>query len=1163
MCLKRTHIFIGVTLMLALLLCYSFAFAEENTAQISGMAWLDKDVDGFNENESALSDVRIALESLNEDGTFQPLAESVTGDDGYFLFGTLPAGQYRLLAELPSKHQFTMHGGESAMLPASGNISYSPVFSLSAGEQKQMNIGGTKAVSYISIVAFEDENANGGRMSSENLIRNVQVALQYEYEGTVYTICEATTNKEGAAKLDDLTPGTYRIAATLPDGYIYGPLGQKINAFYNCVPPTENGLGVTEPFALPVKDSVGIGIGAVKTGSLSGSVWYDANANGQQDGDESGFAGLKMTLYSPEMDITRTTKSDENGVYRFENLQEGAYELTAHLSDGVMFAYDNSIFTSYTEARCESTALSVKTHKETIADPIGVMPDTVIILHAYEDVNGNHVYDSADEGGQDHAFPGAELTAVLPNGQEISAITDENGTAYLRNVRAGDIALSCQLPDEYIFTLPSGDVDFAANVGVSSLTSTQTISHGQETHVTALVTKPVSISGTVFEDAATAGIFDDNSVLLSGFTVQAVFSDGSVMAEAVTDENGSYTLSKLLPGEYRIRMKLDDPYISSSYAEGQPAAHANALSEQNMDYGQTSPFVLLPGESAVKDAAVFKAGTVDGYVLLNPAYDQLATNAGGLSGVTVYLLDEFGAPVSEFAFDTTDDTGYFYIKGILPGTYALSYEMPSGAALTHPIPGADNYQSESFVIENGSALHVPEVGAVNTCTISGFILHHAAGNQLPVDAKIQLIPENLETIYETDAMENGEYILTDIMPDTYTLEITLPEGYAFDHAETSPVPAGLACVSSSKLEMTMGRRVENADIAVCKPAQLQGMLYYDLDASTQYNDGESAITNQLVAIENQNGDHYEASTNELGQFAFEQLLPGEYTLSLKLEDDCIISGNASFDGNSWSVAVKVADGDQNASVAVGILRYASVSGQVWSMDGMNNGVASLTIQLEKEGEPVAQTTTDNQGAFKFEKLYPGIYTVSATLPDGYSFARTVDTALRQSFILEGDSVPFEVLMGAAVNKCDIGIGAMGGIGDTAWLDENQNGMQDLDEAGIPGIQIELYQYGELAASTVTDVYGHYHLTDLFPGTYSMVVTMPKELKPTLQQTEFPLLASILPESEETVVTVENVIVPSGETTLNCDLGFALRTEGVYPSVMDEIPDTNWLPYSER
>ena len=147
-------------------------------------------------------------------------------------------------------------------------------------------------------------------------------------------------------------------------------------------------------------------------------------------------------------------------------------------------------------------------------------------------------------------------------------------------------------------------------------------------------------------------------------------------------------------------------------------------------------------------------------------------------------------------------------------------------------------------------------------------------------------------------------------------------------------------------------------------------------------------------------------------------------------------------------------------------------------------------------------------------------------------------------------------MGEKRFDADIGFGARGGIGDFAWLDENGNGMQDIGERGIPGIRLSLYQDETLIAETETDVYGHYLFKDLYPGPYTLRVTIYPELKATLHQTEFPLINSILPETEGTVIET-TVVIPSGAVTLSDDLGFALVREGAYPEAMDRIPSTDW------
>ena len=69
--------------------------------------------------------------------------------------------------------------------------------------------------------------------------------------------------------------------------------------------------------------------------------------------------------------------------------------------------------------------------------------------------------------------------------------------------------------------------------------------------------------------------------------------------------------------------------------------------------------------------------------------------------------------------------------------------------------------------------------------------------------------------------------------------------------------------------------------------------------------------------------------------------------------------------------------------------------------------------------------------------------------------------------------------------------------------------------------------------------------------------MPPELAATTYQTEFPLIGSVLPESDALTVDATDVIVPSGTRNLAVDIGLMLREDGVYPAVMDTIPTTDW------
>ena len=76
--------------------------------------------------------------------------------------------------------------------------------------------------------------------------------------------------------------------------------------------------------------------------------------------------------------------------------------------------------------------------------------------------------------------------------------------------------------------------------------------------------------------------------------------------------------------------------------------------------------------------------------------------------------------------------------------------------------------------------------------------------------------------------------------------------------------------------------------------------------------------------------------------------------------------------------------------------------------------------------------------------------------------------------------------------------------------------------------------------------------------------MPPEVKPTIQQTEFPLVCSVLqPGNNDKIAYAKDIVVPSGGRNLNADLGFVLRKDGRYPAELDLVPVKDWTRVNEQ
>jgi protocatechuate 3,4-dioxygenase beta subunit len=66
------------------------------------------------------------------------------------------------------------------------------------------------------------------------------------------------------------------------------------------------------------------------------------------------------------------------------------------------------------------------------------------------------------------------------------------------------------------------------------------------------------------------------------------------------------------------------------------------------------------------------------------------------------------------------------------------------------------------------------------------------------------------------------------------------------------------------------------------------------------------------------------------------------------------------------------------------------------------------------------------------------------------------------------------------------------VGDRVWNDANANGLQDLDENGVPNVPVALFRGGDTSAcaTTATDAQGHYGFSNLLPGDYHVQFTVP-------------------------------------------------------------------------
>ncbi|WP_411907543.1 MSCRAMM family adhesin SdrC [Staphylococcus aureus] len=195
---------------------------------------------------------------------------------------------------------------------SSWSNSYSSVngSSTANGDQKKYNLG-----DYV----WEDTNKDGKQDANEKGIKGVYVILK---DSNGKELDRTTTDENGKYQFTGLGNGTYSVEFSTPAGYT----PTTANAGTDDAVDSD---GLTTTGVIKDADNWTLDSGFYKTPkySLGDYVWYDSNKDGKQDSTEKGIKDVTVTLQNEKGEVIGTTKTDENGKYRFDNLDSGKYKV--------------------------------------------------------------------------------------------------------------------------------------------------------------------------------------------------------------------------------------------------------------------------------------------------------------------------------------------------------------------------------------------------------------------------------------------------------------------------------------------------------------------------------------------------------------------------------------------------------------------------------------------------------------------------------------------------------------------------------------------------------------------------------------------------------------------------------------------------------------------
>ena len=1050
-------------------------------------------------------------------------------------------------------------------------------------------IGGGTGTLHVKI--FHDRNGNGEQGPYEPASPvDVRVYL-LDAEGYPLDRRDVAAGRE--AVFENLPEGSYHVKVYLPDRWCFSRSGKSDSGTSNCMELTPDGWCTSG--IIRVRDVVDqtIGVGILEGVQVSGYCWLENTSDGVHQDGEQKLPGVKIKLGAQKLELEYETTSDSEGNWKLDRVFPAYYGLTVFVPEGMMFTrysstggHSRSILTK--EGVTKATkALDVSDGSSKMQENIGFVWAAGLEGMCFQDANYNGLYDEGEL-----PMKGVKVVLIKPAGDEVLATvtSGEDGRYKIPSLRGNTYRVRVVLPDDGSdFTKkvsdPKGNQLAARENRRENYLTDFVISDMQTRELNIGVIYYSTIKGTVYMDRDFSGTRSESEKIVSGFLVTLLNDKGNAYASDKTNINGMYEITRVVPGEYTLKVNAVDGYAFTKQGED------NVILNRNRGEGYSNPFrVELGKDISGMDIGMILPGTVRGLVFAD-LNDNGTRDAGenGLAGTVVRLMSEEGEAFSA----TIGADGGFLFDAVMPGRYQLEYQLPEGAIFAripnsisggNVITGTDGTgRGDWFEFTAGQTVDAPLCGGLTLGTISGtaFEDHNGngvidAGEEMLSGVSLELIPErrDLEPLKSVTG-EDGRFLIPEIHPDTYTLQVEGPDGYVISRADALALPlkAGTAD-QEAVLEIPMGETMTDQLLGYVIPAGLQGFLWLDENDNGIYDEGEQTPAGyRLTVVDESTGAVFdELTTDGSGVFSTEGMIPGRFAVTMALDGDTAAAreGRSTFrqDGESMVMTgIELKESDLRNDLALGIRRYTSISGTIW-MDrgGSVEPLANASITLNDENGNALQTMeTGADGQYRFGKLLPGTYMLEADMPEGSVVVEPGDSRLAAGYVSimtttnsrHGESDPIELVMGQDLTGLDVGCVLPGTLGDLCWLDENGDGLQGMFEYGIPGVIIELVRDGETVMTTESDQYGFYRFSDIYPAEYTLRVTPPEEVKPTVQGAKPHIISSVLEETDDDVSVTGEIQVESDRANYNVDLGFVCRREGVRPSGYGEGETQNW------